>query len=348
MSIDTPMRFHTDVIVVGAGPVGLFAVFACGQLGMRCAVVDALPDPGGQLTALYPEKPIYDIPGFACIRADALVDNLVEQAAAYQPVLLFGEPTAGLEESDDGTFSMRTATGRVIRARAILLAAGVGAFGPNRPPLDGIRAYENRSVFYHVARRERFAGKTVVIAGGGDSAVDWALSLADIAASVTVVHRRERFRAHAASVSAMHSDPRIRVMTPFQLDGLEGADGLLSGVRIARIGGSIEVLPAEALLALFGLAGDLSPLADWGVAAGQKSIPVDPETCVTARPGIHAIGDVADYPGKLKLILTGFAEAAAAAHAAHARVFPGKPLRTEYSTTRGVPGLAPAVDVEPA
>jgi thioredoxin reductase (NADPH) len=335
------MTVSTDIAIIGAGPVGLFTVFACGQLGMRCAVVDALDDPGGQLTALYPEKPIYDIPGRPSIRADALVDDLLAQAAPYEPAFLLGQTTDVLYEAEDGTFTLRTSTSSEISARAIIIAAGAGAFGPNRPPLPGIETYEGTSVFYHVAKRERLRGKQIVIAGGGDSAVDWALSLADVAASITVVHRRDKFRAIPANVAAMQSHPNIALKTPFQLAGLAGDNGQLSSITVSRIGGDAEALEADTLLALFGLASDLSPLAGLGIDVSGKTIPIDPATCETSRPGIHAIGDVADYPGKLKLILTGFSEAACAAHAAHARVFPGKAIHSEYSTTRGVPGIDP-------
>ncbi|WP_119168147.1 NAD(P)/FAD-dependent oxidoreductase [Algihabitans albus] len=334
------MTLETDICIVGAGPVGLFAVFACGQLGMRCALVDALEEPGGQLTALYPEKPIYDIPSRPVVRADALVDDLMAQAAPYEPRFLFKETTEALVEHADGSFLLTTAGGREVRARALLLAAGAGAFGPNRPPLADIEAYEGHSVFYHVARRERFRDARIAIAGGGDSAVDWALSLAEVAASVTVVHRRERFRAAPDAVVRMRADPRISLRTPYQLAGLEGVPPKLQALQLSRIGGGTERLEADVLIALFGLASNLRPLAGWGLGGNGKTIPVDPITCETARSGVFAIGDVAAYPGKQKLILTGFAEASLAAHAAHARVFPGKPLHFEHSTTRGVPRQA--------
>ena len=342
------MTVDVDVAVIGAGPVGLFAVFACGQLGLRCAVIDALADPGGQLTALYPEKPIYDIPGRPVVRADELVEDLVKQAAPYEPVYLLGQQTADLNEAADGTFTLTTSFGTSVQARAIVIAAGVGAFGPNRPPLEGIRDYENTSVFYHVGSRDTFADRDLVIAGGGDSAVDWALSLAEVAKSITVVHRRDKFRAHPASVAAMHADARIEVCTPCQLEALEGHDGRLTGIRIGQIGGASETLAADALLALFGLSGDLSPLAGWQFAIEGKAIPVDPATCATSRAGVFAIGDVATYAGKRKLILTGFSEASVAALAAHARVFPGKAIHDEYSTTRGLPGLSPAAATQTA
>ncbi|MEM8852172.1 MAG: NAD(P)/FAD-dependent oxidoreductase [Pseudomonadota bacterium] len=331
-----------DVAIIGAGPVGLFAVFACGQLGMTCAVVDALADPGGQLTALYPEKPIYDIPGRPAVRADALVADLLAQAAPYAPHYHLGVSATALSQDGNGHFRITLSSGETLAAKAVILAAGAGAFGPNRPPLDGIEAFEGVSVFYHVAKRDRFAGKRIVIAGGGDSAVDWALSLADVAAHVTVVHRREAFRAHPANVAAMGSHDTITVMTPYQLTALHGAGSALQAVDIARVGGGTTRLEADALIALYGLASDLSLLADWGLLIDGKRIPVAAATTATARDGVYAIGDVATYPGKLDLILTGFAEAAVAAHEAYARVFPGKPLRSEYSTTRGVPGLATA------
>lgn len=330
---------RVDVAIVGAGPVGLFAVFACGQLGLRCAVLDALPDPGGQLTALYPEKPIYDIPGRPAVRAGQLVADLVQQAAAYDPVYWLGQRAMALAEDCDGTFRITGSAGETILARAIIIAAGVGAFGPNRPPLAGIEAYENRAVFYHVAQLERFRGRKLVIAGGGDSAVDWALSLTGVAAEVTVLHRRDDFRAHPASVAQMKADPRIRLLTPYQLAGLVGDGVTLSAIEVERIGGARERLEADCLLALFGLTGDLSSLASWGFDLDRKTIPVEPVTCATSRKGIYAIGDVATYPGKLKLILTGFAEAANAAREAYARVHPGKALHVEHSTSRGVPGF---------
>jgi len=331
-----------DICVVGAGPVGLFSVFACGQLGMRCAVIDALADPGGQLAALYPEKPIYDIPGRAEVQAGGLVDDLVAQAAPYDPQYLLGQTAAGLDEDADGVFTVTTDRGVAVRCRAVLIAAGVGAFRPKRPPLEGVEAYEDGGVFYHVARPDRFRDKRVVRAGGGDSAVDWGLSLAPVAASVTLVHRRANFRAHPDSVATMSADPRITLKTPFQLAGLEGDGRVLSGVRLARIGGGEESIDADALVALFGLEGDLSALDAWGVAPAQKTIPVDRASCETARPGVFAVGDVADYPGKLKLILTGFSDAAMAARAAFLRVFPDRALRFEHSTSRGAPAAMTA------
>jgi thioredoxin reductase (NADPH) len=332
---------HTDVAIVGAGPVGLFAVFQCGMLAMRCHLFDALAEPGGQCTALYPEKPIYDIPGHPRIAAGDLVDRLVEQAAPFAPAYHLGSPVVRLDPAEGG-FRIESAAGLSVAARAVVVAAGVGAFGPNRPPLPGIEQFEGRSVFYFVRRREDFRGRRVVVAGGGDSAVDWALSLAEIAEHVLIVHRRAQFRAAPQSVARLHElagSGRVELVVPYQLKGLEGADGRLSAVLVADLDGSVRRLAADRLLPFYGLATNLGPLAAWNLERDHDRILVAPATCATSRPGIFAIGDVATYPGKLKLILSGFAEAALAAHAIYPLVHPGEALHFEYSTTKGVPGL---------
>jgi thioredoxin reductase (NADPH) len=338
--MDNPLQ-RTDVAIIGAGPVGLFAVFECGMLAMRCHVFDALDMQGGQCAALYPEKPIYDIPGYPRIDAALLVDRLAEQAAPFDPVYHLGHPVTGLDKSGDD-FILTTAGGVRVAARAVVIAAGGGAFGPNRPPLAGIEAFEGRSVFYLVRRREIFRGKRIVIAGGGDSAVDWAVSLADLAASVMVVHRRTKFRAAPQSQSRLEQlagQGTVELVIPYQLAGLEGAGGQLSTVIVADLAGNERRLEADCLLPFFGLATELGPLAQWGLAFDDNRVAVDPATCASSRSGIFAIGDIAAYPGKLKLILTGFAEAAAAAHAIHPLVHPGEALHFEYSTTKGVPGV---------
>ena len=252
-----------DVAIIGAGPVGLFAVFECGMLEMRCAVFDALSAPGGQCAALYPEKPIYDIPGYPRIDAAELVDRLAEQAAPFKPQHHLGHAVTRLEATEDG-FLIENAAGLRCAARAVIIAAGAGAFGPNRPPLSGIEAFEDKSVFYLVRRREDFRGRRVVIAGGGDSAVDWALSLSDIAGRVSVVHRRGKFRAapqSAARLQQLASEGRIDLVVPYQLHGLEGDSGQLSAVIVADLAGRTRRLETDCLLPFFGLATDLGPLA---------------------------------------------------------------------------------------
>lgn len=331
---------QTDVVIVGAGPVGLFAVFECGMVRLNCHVVDVLDDAGGQCTALYPEKPIYDIPGFPRIEAAELVVRLKAQAAPFRPVYHLGEQVQALEALSGGFWRVTTSKGTVLQARAVIIAAGVGAFGPNRPPLPGIEAYEGRSVFYYVTQRETFRGKRVVIAGGGDTAVDWAISLAEVASRVSVIHRRDKFRAapeSEARLKALAKAGKIDLVVPYQLHGLEGNDGQLKAVTVATLDGAVKRIEADMLLPFFGLSMSLGPIADWNLALEHNQIAVDPSTAATSKPGIFAIGDVVTYPGKLKLILTGFSEAAIAARSAYALVHPETPLHFEYSTTAGVP-----------
>lgn len=335
------MTVHqTDVAVIGAGPVGLFAIFELGMVGLKCHVLDALEAAGGQCVALYPEKPIYDIPGYPSIDAQELIGKLTEQAAPFDPVYHLGAPVTRLEERPGGRFLVENAAGVQVDAGAVIVAAGVGAFGPNRPPLDGIEKYEGNSVFYLVERREAFRSKHVVIGGGGDSAVDWAISLSELAASVSVVHRRDKFRAAPESerrLRELAASGKIDLVVPYQLHGLEGAD-TLETVIVRTLKGEERRLQADVLLPFFGLSMDLGPIAEWGMALEQKHVAIDMETCETSRPGLYAIGDIATYPGKLKLILTGFSEAAMAAHAIFKRLRPDDVLRFEYSTTKGVPG----------
>lgn len=330
----------TDVVIVGAGPVGLFAIFECGMLGMKCHVVDALEEIGGQCTALYPEKPIYDIPGLPAVEAGQLIENLERQAAPFDPVFHMGKMAVSMQREEE-TFRITTSKDELIECKAVILAAGTGAFGPNRPPLEGLEEYEGKSVFYMVKRKKDFAGKRAVIAGGGDSAVDWTISLADVAQHVYVVHRRPKFRAAPESVARMEqlvSEGKIEHVVPAQLKALQGEGGQLTAVTVADLDGNDRDIEADILLPFFGLAASLGPLTEWGLeTTSAHRIPVDPKRCETQQKGIYAVGDVADYDGKLRLILTGFSEAASAARGAYALVFPDKELHFEYSTTSGVP-----------
>ena len=330
----------TDVAIIGAGPVGLFAVFECGMLKLRCHVVDSLESLGGQCAALYPEKPIYDIPGYPRILAQDLIARLTEQAAPFKPVYHLGQQVTGLARRPDGRWRLTTSAGTTIDSTAVIIAAGCGAFGPNRPPLAGIEDYEGTSVHYLVQRRESFRGQRIVIAGGGDSAVDWGNSLAELAEKIYVVHRRAKFRAAPESVDQLRrleASGKVELVIPYQLAGLEGDGRRLSGVVVADLEGRARTLPADSLLPFFGLSMSLGPIADWGLQLEHQQIAVNPATSETNHPGIFAIGDIAHYQGKLKLILTGFAEAALAAHAIRPLLYPGEALHWEYSTTRGVP-----------
>ncbi|GBQ25363.1 thioredoxin reductase [Acetobacter estunensis NRIC 0472] len=337
MSADT---IQTDVVIIGAGPTGLFAAFQCGMLKLRCVLVDALDEIGGQCAALYPEKPIYDIPACPAIEGGQLIEQLDAQIRPFDVPRLLGRRVTTLS-GHRGDFTLGTDKGDTLKARAVILAVGAGAFGPNRPPLDDLAAYEaTGGVQYYVRRRADFTDKALVIAGGGDSALDWALSLRDVAKKIYLVHRRDKFRAAPESLSQLEeavARGEIEKIVPYQLKALHGEGGQLSGVEVATLAGESRVLEADHLLAFFGLATDLGPLAQWGMDQIRSTVPVTPSTCETSLPGVFAIGDVATYPGKLKLILQGFSEAAMAAHAIYPIVNPEQALHFEYSTSQGVP-----------
>jgi thioredoxin reductase (NADPH) len=329
----------TDVTIIGAGPVGLFAIFELGMLKMKAHVVDALPSVGGQCTALYPEKPIYDIPGFPAIDAQKLIDNLEAQAAPFHPTYHLGQQVTECKKLDNGNWQVTTSTGTTIESKAVIIAAGCGAFGPNRPPMQGLEAYEGTAVHYMVAKKDAFAAQTLVIAGGGDSAVDWANSLAPIAKKVYVVHRRDKFRAMPESVAqmkALEDAGKIEMVIPYQLDALEGDGKRLQAVVVSNLEGEKKSLPADHLLAFFGLSMDLGPIANWGLNLHKTHIAVNPTTSETNEKGLFAIGDIATYENKLKLILCGFSEAAFAAHSIYKIVHPDVELHFEYSTSKGV------------
>jgi thioredoxin reductase (NADPH) len=333
-------NLDVDVAIIGAGPVGLFAVFECGMLKLSCALVDALAEVGGQCAALYPEKPIYDIPGYPTIEAADLIARLAAQIAPFGARQLLNRRVETLT-GRAGDFVLTTSAGDTIHAKAVIIAAGAGAFGPNRPPLDGLESFEaSGAVQYYVKKREDFRGKKVVIAGGGDSAVDWALALNGIAASIHVIHRRQKFRAApetAARLDAAAAAAEIELVIPYQLHALHGAGGKLTSVEVADMEANTRHIEADILLPFFGLAMELGPIAEWGLALEKQHLTVTAASCETSAAGIFAIGDVASYPGKLKLILQGFSEAAMAAHAIHPIVYPGTALHFEYSTSKGVP-----------
>lgn len=337
MKLGQPHR--TDIVIIGAGPVGLFAVFQFGMLKMKCHVIDSLEEIGGQCTALYPEKPIYDIPGYPSILAGDLIKQLEEQAQPFQPVFHLSQKVMGLNRGNDSRFRVTTTAGVDIDCAAVVIATSSGAFGPNRPPLENLTEYEGKSVFYMVRKREDFRDKTVVIAGGGDSAVDWAISLSEVAKKIYFVHRRDKFRAAPDSVDKLNViavTGKIEMMIPYQLQSLEGKDGLLSSVTLADLENREKKIAADVLLPFFGIVPQTGAMADWGVKLENHRILVDPATMRTNLEGVFAIGDVAQYTGKLKLILTGFSEAAVAAHAAYPLLFGGREVHFIYSTMKGV------------
>ena len=325
-----------DVAIIGAGPVGLFCVFALGLLKIKAVVIDALSTIGGQCIALYPEKPIYDVPAIPEITAQSLIEQLKIQAERFSPHYLLGQQVTSLEKNDAGHFILQTDKGNKIIVKAVIIAAGVGSFAPNRPPIANIKTYEGKSVFYLVQSRDDFIGKRVVIAGGGDSAIDWSIALADIAEKVTLIHRRNKFRAAPATLEKLESYielGRIELVAPYQLVRIEGENGQLSAVIVATLEGQERSLPADILLPFYGLAYELGPIADWGLNLDRSRITIEQSTSQSNIAGIFAVGDIAHYDNKLKLILTGFAEATQAAHAAYKFVFPGLALHFEHSTT---------------
>lgn len=331
----------TDILVIGAGPVGLFTVFQAGMLSMSCHVVDALDEIGGQCTALYPDKPIYDIPAYPKILASELVDNLASQANVFNPEYHMGQQVISYKE-EGGFFIVKTSKDITIKSKAIIIAAGSGAFGPNKPPLSNIENYEGKSVFYYVKNPEKFSDKKIVIAGGGDSAIDWAINLSSIAKKIYLVHRRDKFRASPKSIEdigKIASTGKIEIVTPYQLHSIDGKNSQLTHVNLYDLDNNIKTIEADVLLPFFGLSTDLGPLKDWNLDLKSSHINVDKITSMTNIPGIYAVGDVASYEGKLKLILTGFAESATALHHAYSRVFEGKALHFEHSTSKNIQNL---------
>src|SRR5512132_1825491 len=328
-----PIR--TDALIIGAGPVGLFAVFELGLLDMKAHLIDILDKVGGQCAELYPEKPIYDIPGIPYITGAGLTDALMEQIKPFNPTFHLGEMVESVEKIGDPLFRVTTDRGKVFEAKVVVIAAGGGSFQPKRPPIPGIEAYEDASVFYAVRKMDAFRSKRVMIVGGGDSALDWTLNLQPIAQRLTLVHRRDDFRGAPDSVNKMRAlvasggmDLKIG-----QVSALEGADGALTAVTVKGNDGTESRIELDAMLPFFGLTMKLGPVADWGLKMEDELVPVDTGTFETSIPGIFAVGDINTYPGKLKLILSGFHEAALMSQKAFHYVFPEKRLVFQYTTS---------------
>ncbi|RKD18721.1 ferredoxin--NADP(+) reductase [Pelobium manganitolerans] len=329
---------HTDLCIIGAGPVGLFAVFEAGLLKMRCHLVDVLPQVGGQLSEIYPHKPIYDIPGYPEIKAQELIDNLMEQIKPFDPGFTLGERVEALEKKPEGGFSVNTADGTQIHCKAVVIAGGLGCFEPRKPEVENLAQFEGRGVSYWVKDPETYRDKKVVLAGGGDSALDWTIFLANVADEVTLVHRGDTFRGapdSAEKVFKLAEMGKINLILSSHLTKVEGKQWLQQ-VQLLNKAKEQIVLDAEYLIPLFGLSPKLGPIADWGLNIDKSAISVDTEAFGTNVDGIYAIGDINTYPGKLKLILSGFHEAALMAQSAFKHVFPDQKLTFKYTTVYGV------------
>ena len=331
----------TDILIIGAGPTGLFTVFEAGLLKLKCHLIDALPQPGGQCSEIYPKKPIYDIPAFPEILAGDLVDNLMKQIQPFQPGFTLGERAQSIQTQDDGTFIVTTNKGTKHHAPIVAIAGGLGSFEPRKPPIPNIADFEDKGVEYIIRDPELYRDKDVVIAGGGDSALDWSIFLTDVASSVTLVHRRNEFRGALDSVEKVQElkdKAKIQLITPGEVVGIVG-EQKLTGVTIKQTDSVFEK-PCDHFIPLFGLAPKLGPIADWGLEIEKNAIKVDNTLDYqTNIPGIYAIGDVNTYPGKLKLILCGFHEATLMCQSAYKRIFPDKRHVMKYTTVGGVEGF---------
>jgi len=331
----------TDILIIGAGPTGLFAVFEAGLLKLKCHLIDALPQPGGQCAEIYPKKPIYDIPAFPEVLAGDLVTNLMKQIEPFQPGFTLGERAETIDKMDDGTFVVTTNKGTKHQAPVVAIAGGLGSFEPRKPLIQGIEEYEDCGIEYFIKDPELYRDKNVIIAGGGDSALDWSIFLANIASSVTLIHRRNEFRGALDSVEKVQelkNQGKIELVTPSEVIDVYG-DGKLEGVVI-QTGEEIERRACDHFIPLFGLAPKLGPIADWGLEIEKNAIKVNNALDYqTNIPGIYAIGDVNTYPGKLKLILCGFHEATLMCQSAYQRIFPDKKYVMKYTTVGGVEGF---------
>lgn len=336
---------ETDIIIIGAGPVGLFTVFEAGLLKLRCHLIDVLAEPGGQLTEIYPKKPIYDIPGFPSVLAGDLIHNLMEQAAPFKPGFTLGERAETIEQTAEGHFLVTTHLGTIHKAPNIAIAGGLGCFEPRKPPIQNLADFENQGVEYIVKDPEKFRNKRVVIAGGGDSALDWTIFLKDIANEITMIHRRTQFRGHLDSVQKvmdMAANNEIHLLVNSEVTHLEGAENQTGLKRVGITTDEKEEITwvdCDYFLPLFGLSPKLGPIADWGLNINKSAIEVDTLDYSTNIPGIYAIGDVNTYPGKLKLILCGFHEATLMVQSAFKRIYPDKNNVLKYTTVNGVQGF---------
>jgi thioredoxin reductase (NADPH) len=339
---------ETDAVIIGAGPVGLFQVFELGLLEIKAHVIDSLPEVGGQCIELYPDKPIYDIPAIPVCTGRELVGNLLKQIEPFKPQFHLNQEVSTLEKQADGRFLIRTSQDQQFLSKAIFVAAGVGAFQPRTLNLDGIEAFVDKQIFYRVRNPEQFAGKRMVICGGGDSALDWALHFSDQAASVTLIHRRDEFKAAPQSVAKMRAlcaAGKMRLIIG-QITGLESSDDKLTEITVTNMDGEVQSIDLDVLLLFYGLSPKLGPIADWGLDIDRKQVTVDTACFQTSTPGIYAVGDINIYPGKKKLILSGFHEAALAAFAAAAYLAPEKQIQLQYTTTS--PKLHKALGVSPS
>jgi thioredoxin reductase (NADPH) len=326
---------ETDAVIVGAGPVGLFQVFELGLLEIKAHVIDSLPTVGGQCVELYPDKPIYDIPAVPVCTGQELTDNLLKQIEPFGPTFHLNQEVSIVNRREDGRFNLETSLGTKFITKTIFIAAGVGSFQPRTLKVEGIEQFDNTQLFYRVKDPVRFHGKNIVICGGGDSALDWALDLAGKAESVIVIHRREEFRAAPASVAKMKElcDNYEMQLVIGQVTGFESQDGKLSEIKVTGSDGVTRRMPLDDLLVFYGLSPKLGPIADWGLEIERKQLKVDTEKFETNVPGIFAVGDINTYPGKKKLILSGFHEAALAAFGAAPYIFPEKKIHMQYTTT---------------
>ena len=338
---------ETDAVIIGAGPVGLFQVFELGLLEIKAHVIDSLPEVGGQCIELYPDKPIYDIPAIPVCTGRELVSKLLKQIEPFAPQFHLNQEVSTLEKQTDGRFLITTSQDQHFLCKAVFIAAGVGAFQPRTLNLEGIEALVDQQVFYRIRDPEQFTGKKIVICGGGDSALDWALHFVGKAASVTLIHRRDEFKATPQSVAKMRAlcaSGEMQLLIG-QITGIEASNGKLNGIAVTSIEGTVQALTLDSLLLFYGLSPKLGPIADWGLDIDRKQVAVDTACFQTSTPGIFAVGDINIYPGKKKLILSGFHEAALAAFAAAAYIAPEKQIQLQYTTTS--PKLHKALGVSP-